>query len=99
MSLDAIDRKLLKLLQANSKQTNKELSNQLNLSITAVYERIRKLEKEGIISKYVALLHKEMIISSRLLFQTWNLLGNLWSTNYQLLTILAVRIACLSSMR
>ncbi|MGC1631977.1 MAG: Lrp/AsnC family transcriptional regulator [Gelidibacter sp.] len=59
MSLDAIDRKLLKLLQANSKQTNKELSNQLNLSVTAVYERIRKLEKEGIISNYVALLHKE----------------------------------------
>ncbi|MEO5788861.1 Lrp/AsnC family transcriptional regulator [Gelidibacter sp.] len=68
MTLDAIDRKLLKLLQANSKQTNKELSNQLNLSVTAVYERIRKLEKEGIISKYVALLHKEKADKSFLAF-------------------------------
>ena len=59
MNFDAIDKKLLRLLQSNSKQTNKELSNQLNLSVTAVYERIRKLEKEGVISKYVALIQKE----------------------------------------
>lgn len=61
MTLDVLDKKLLKLLQTNSKQTNKELSNQLNLSVTAVYERIRKLEKEGVISKYVALLQKEKV--------------------------------------
>ena len=59
MIFDAIDRQLLKLLQENSKRTNKELSNKLNLSVTAVYERIRKLEKEGVIAKYVALLQKE----------------------------------------
>ncbi|MBO3098584.1 Lrp/AsnC family transcriptional regulator [Gelidibacter pelagius] len=59
MNFDDIDKKLLKLLQDNSKRTNKELSNILNLSVTAVYERIRKLEKEGIISKYVALVQKE----------------------------------------
>lgn len=59
MNFDAIDKKLLKLLQTNSKRTNKELSNILNLSVTAVYERIRKLEKEGVISNYVALVQKE----------------------------------------
>jgi len=61
MVLDSIDKKLLGYLQQDCKQTNKELSNKLNLSITAVYERIRKLEKEGIINKYVALVRKENI--------------------------------------
>ncbi|HMC02206.1 MAG TPA: Lrp/AsnC family transcriptional regulator, partial [Flavobacteriaceae bacterium] len=41
--------------------TNKELSNKLNLSVTAVYERIRKLEREGIIDSYVALVKKEKV--------------------------------------
>ena len=59
MTFDDIDKKLLKLLQHNSKQTNKELSNKLNLSVTAVYERIRKLERDGVIERYVALVDKQ----------------------------------------
>ncbi|HNQ27275.1 MAG TPA: Lrp/AsnC family transcriptional regulator [Aquaticitalea sp.] len=59
MNFDAIDKKLLKLIQEDSSQTNKALSIKLNLSVTAVYERIKKLEKEGVISKYVALVQKE----------------------------------------
>ena len=46
MTLDIVDKKLLELLQTDSKQTTKELSNKLNLSVTAVYERIKKLEKQ-----------------------------------------------------
>ena len=61
MKFDSIDNKLLALLQADSKQTNKELSNKLNLSVTAVYERIKKLEKVGVIDKYVALIKKEKV--------------------------------------
>ena len=61
MILDSIDKHLLVLLQKDCKQTNKELSNKLNLSVTAIYERIKKLEKEGIINKYVALLKNEKI--------------------------------------
>ena len=61
MTFDAIDTKLIELLQLDSKQTNKELSNKLNLSITAVYERIKKLENNGVIDKYVALINKEKI--------------------------------------
>lgn len=61
MNFDAIDKKLLKLLQTDSKQTTKELSLKLNLSVTAVYERIKKLEKEGIISNYVALVNRNKI--------------------------------------
>ena len=61
MQLDAIDKKLINLLQNDSKQTTKKLSLQLNLSVTAVYERIKKLEKEQVIKQYVALIHKNKI--------------------------------------
>ncbi len=61
MNLDQTDIKLLGFLQSDSKQTNKELSNKLNLSVTAVYERIKKLEREGVISSYVALVDKTVI--------------------------------------
>ncbi|MFH4965465.1 Lrp/AsnC family transcriptional regulator [Gaetbulibacter sp. M235] len=68
MVLDVIDKKLLVFLQQDCKQTNKELSNKLNLSVTAVYERIKKLEKEGIINKYVALVRKEKIDKAFVVF-------------------------------
>ncbi len=61
MQLDAIDKNLLRLLQQNSKQTNKELSLHLHLSVTAIYERIKKLEKAGIIERYVAIINKEKV--------------------------------------
>lgn len=61
MNFDQIDIKLLGFLQEDSKQTNKELSIKLNLSVTAVYERIKKLEREGVISSYVALVDKTVI--------------------------------------
>ena len=61
MNLDPTDKKLLELLQDNSKKTTKELSNELNLSVTAVYERIRKLERAGVISKYIALVEPSRI--------------------------------------
>lgn len=61
MILDTVDQQLLCFLQQDCKQTNKELSNKLNLSVTAVYERIRKLEKTGVIKHYVAIVQKEKI--------------------------------------
>lgn len=68
MVFDDIDKKLLQLLQNDSKQTNKALANQLNLSVTAVFERIKKLENQGVISKYVALVNKEKIDKSFVTF-------------------------------
>lgn len=59
--MDEIDKKLVYLLQTDSKKTTKELASKLNLSVTAVYERIKKLEREGIIQKYVALLNRNKI--------------------------------------
>jgi Lrp/AsnC family leucine-responsive transcriptional regulator len=66
--LDSIDKKLINLLQKDSKQTTKKLSLQLNLSVTAVYERIKKLENQKVIQKYVAIISKHKIEKSFLVF-------------------------------
>lgn len=66
--LDTTDRKLLNLLQQNSKQSTKQLSLQLNLSVTAVYERIKKLENQNIITDYVAIIDKKKVEKSFLVF-------------------------------
>jgi Lrp/AsnC family leucine-responsive transcriptional regulator len=58
MNLDSTDRHLLSLLQKDCKRTNKALALTLGLSVTAVYERIRKLEREKVIDSYVALVDK-----------------------------------------
>jgi Lrp/AsnC family leucine-responsive transcriptional regulator len=61
MTLDKIDRKILSYLQKDSKMTTKELSVYLNLSTTAVYERIKKLERNNVIKKYIAIINKEKV--------------------------------------
>lgn len=66
--MDAIDKKLLGLLQNDTKKTTKELSTVLNLSVTAVYERIKKLEREGIIRKYVAIIDRNKIEKAFVVF-------------------------------
>ena len=66
--LDTIDKKLLNSLQNNCKQTTKQLSLQLNLSITAIYERIKKLEHQKVIQKYVAIVNKNKIEKAFLVF-------------------------------
>ena len=66
--LDSTDKKLINLLQNDSKQTTKQLSLQLNLSVTAIYERIKKLENQSVIEKYVAIINKNKIEKSFLVF-------------------------------
>ena len=61
LKLDKTDKKLLHLLQMDSKQTNKAMALKLNLSVTAIYERIKKLERNGIVRNYVALVDKSKV--------------------------------------
>ncbi|MBT8245089.1 MAG: Lrp/AsnC family transcriptional regulator [Winogradskyella sp.] len=61
MVLDDIDKRLLQLLQNDCKQTTKALSNVLGLSVTAVYERVKKLENNNVIDRYVALVNKTRV--------------------------------------
>ena len=58
---DAIDKKILMLLQHDARLTTKEIADKLGRSVTAVYERIRWLQDEGYIKAYVALLNREKI--------------------------------------
>lgn len=57
--LDETDRLLLKLLAENAKYTNKELARMVNLSPSPVFERIKRLENNGFIKKYIAILDAE----------------------------------------
>ncbi|ADY29736.1 transcriptional regulator, AsnC family [Cellulophaga lytica DSM 7489] len=60
-NLDQIDVQLLRLLQLNANLTSKELANKVNLSTTPVFERIKRLERNGFIKKYVAVLDAEKL--------------------------------------
>ena len=55
-NLDQIDLKILRTLQKNAKLTTKELAEAVNLTPTPVFERQKRLEKQGYIKKYVAVL-------------------------------------------
>lgn len=55
-NLDHIDIKILRALQGDAKLTTKELAAIVNLSPTPVFERQRRLEREGYIKKYIAVL-------------------------------------------
>ena len=59
--LDATDLQILNLLQQDGRMTIKELSNQLNLSTTPIFERIKKLEKSGVIDRYMAVLNPDKL--------------------------------------
>ena len=59
--LDNLDTQILHHLQIDGKMTVAALAHELCLSTTAVYERVRKLEKEGVIKKYVALLDQKKV--------------------------------------
>ncbi|MGF7025006.1 Lrp/AsnC family transcriptional regulator [Sphingobacterium sp. HSC-15S19] len=55
-TLNKQDIDLLRLLQENSKFDITDLTERLNMSRTSIYDRIRKLEGEGYITDYVALV-------------------------------------------
>ncbi len=59
--LDAIDKQLLRLLQNDAKQTTKELAAHLGLTLSPVYERVRRLENLGYIKQYIAVLDKNLL--------------------------------------
>ena len=60
-SLDKTDIKILTLLQQNSNRTTKSIAKELGITTTPVFERVKKLEKQGFIKKYVAILNHKKI--------------------------------------
>jgi Lrp/AsnC family transcriptional regulator, leucine-responsive regulatory protein len=61
VNLDVTDKKILNLLQQNSKANIKEIALKIGLTQTPTYERIKRLEKDGVIKNYIAVLDKEKV--------------------------------------
>jgi len=59
--MDAIDKKILMLLQQDAKLNTKEIADKVGLSVSPTFERIKKLEQKKYIKNYVALLDAEKI--------------------------------------
>ena len=60
-SLDKTDLQILRILQDNSRLTTKELAARVSLSSTPVFERLKRLESNGYIKKYIAVLDAEKL--------------------------------------
>jgi Lrp/AsnC family leucine-responsive transcriptional regulator len=59
--IDEIDRKLLDMLQKNARISNAEMAEGVGLTVSSVHERVKKLERKGIIKGYVAVLDPEKL--------------------------------------
>lgn len=66
--LDQTDKKLLNLLQKDASLTNKQIAAELNLTVTPVYERIKKLRSAGIIKSIKACIDRKKIDKSLMVF-------------------------------
>ena len=61
IEMDAIDRRILTILQENGRLSNQEIAERVNLSPSPCLRRIRRLEESGVIRGYVALLDAQQL--------------------------------------
>lgn len=61
VSLDEKDYDILKVLEENAKLTVREIAVKINLSPTPTHERIKRMEKSGVIKQYAAILDKKKV--------------------------------------
>lgn len=61
VKLDETDRKILELLQENGRMPNNELARRIGLTTTPTLERVKRLEREGVIKGYTAWVDKEAV--------------------------------------
>lgn len=59
MALDTIDKRILNILQENGRITNSKLAQEIGISPPAMLERVKRLERSGVISKYVTIVDRE----------------------------------------
>lgn len=67
-TLDKTDLQILRTLQRNAKLTTKELADAVHLTPTPVFERQKRLERNGYIKKYIAVLDPERLGKGLLVF-------------------------------
>ncbi|MDY2585706.1 Lrp/AsnC family transcriptional regulator [Winogradskyella aquimaris] len=74
--LDKTDAKILAILQKDSSRTTKSIAKELGMTTSPIFERIKKLEKEGYIKKYVALLNHKKLGLKQIVFMGITLQGH-----------------------
>ncbi|MDD3278545.1 MAG: Lrp/AsnC family transcriptional regulator [Lachnospiraceae bacterium] len=57
--MDGVDYKILKILQKNARETASNIGKQIHLSVSAVIERIRKMEETGLIREYTIIVDEK----------------------------------------
>lgn len=67
-TLDKIDLQILRVLQENARLTTKELAARVSLSSTPVFERLKRLEANGYIKKYMAIIDAEKLHQGFIVF-------------------------------
>lgn len=91
--MDAIDYKILKILQKNARETASNISKEIHLSVSAVIERIRKMEETGVIKEYTIIVDEKKTGNemTALMEVSWSIRSSLtvlqmrsrnWSTSY-----------------
>jgi Lrp/AsnC family leucine-responsive transcriptional regulator len=60
-ALDAIDRKILSLLQSDGRMTMQELSDRVGLSVSPCHRRVKLLEERGVITRYIATVDQKAV--------------------------------------
>lgn len=68
MPLDSVDKKIIRCLQNNSRMNASAIGEAVNMSVSAVIERIKKLENSGVIKKYTVCLNEEKLGNDVLAF-------------------------------
>lgn len=66
--LDRTDRRILECLQADGRISNVQLARKVNLTPTPCIERVKRLERQGYIKGYSAILNPEMVNAGLLVF-------------------------------
>jgi Lrp/AsnC family leucine-responsive transcriptional regulator len=66
--LDRTDRRILECLQADGRISNVQLAREVNLTPTPCIERVKRLEREGYIRGYAAILNPELVNAGLLVF-------------------------------
>jgi Lrp/AsnC family leucine-responsive transcriptional regulator len=61
IALDDIDHTILSNLQADGRLTNADLAESIGLSASACHRRVRRLEADGVIERYAALVNRELV--------------------------------------
>lgn len=61
MTLDEVDKKILRLIQRDGNISLNELAEEVNLTTTPCWKRLKRLEDDGVIRKRVALLNPDVI--------------------------------------